>query len=75
MWLLFRLTSSLDEHLVIYYLVPLPRIGLERERTGSRGEIARGRVYIYMLYAGRIMEGKREGKKKCLLITKLNEIY
>jgi len=26
-------------------------------------------------YAGRIVEEKREEKKKCPLITKLNEIY
>jgi len=66
MWLLFRLISSLDEHLVIYYLVPLPRIGLERERTGSRGETARGRVYIYVICGQNCGRKKRRKEKVSL---------
>jgi len=63
--------SSIDELLVAWSHY---KQGLERECIGPRDERVAGYIYIY-ISAGRIVEGKREEKKKFRLITKLNEIY
>jgi len=58
MRLLFRLTSSIDEHLVAW----LPRIRLEYECIGPHGENIRPDIYIYM--RAELWEKEKEKKRK-----------